>query len=58
MAKAPLRKFRSDKEAAGYFETHSVAEVWDHLPEGHPVKVSEALTRAMRERRVVRDSNG
>ncbi len=58
MAKAPLPKFHSDKEAAEYLETHSVAEVWDHLPEGQPVKVSAALARAMRERRVVRDSNG
>jgi hypothetical protein len=28
-AKMPLPKFRSDNEAAEYFETHSVANVWD-----------------------------
>ena len=32
-AKVPLPKFRSDKAAAEYLETHSVAEVWDQLPE-------------------------
>jgi predicted DNA binding CopG/RHH family protein len=49
-AKAPLPKFRSDNEAAEYFETHSVAGVWDRLPEGQRAKVSAALTKAIRER--------
>jgi len=35
-AKMPLRKFASDKEAAGYFETHSLAGVWNQLPEAQP----------------------
>jgi len=30
-AKAPLPKFRSDEGAADYFETHSVADVWNQL---------------------------
>jgi len=35
-AKAPLPKFRSDKDAAEYFEAHSVAGLWDELPEVRP----------------------
>jgi len=46
----PLPKFRSDKEVAEYFETHSVAEVWDQLPAGRTVKPSPALARSIRER--------
>jgi hypothetical protein len=50
VAKAPLPKFRSDKEAAEYFETHSVADIWDHLPDGKQVKLSPALSKAIGER--------
>jgi predicted DNA binding CopG/RHH family protein len=50
LAKAPLPKFRSDKVAAEYLEAHSVAEVWDQLPEGKQAKPSEALRKAIRER--------
>jgi predicted DNA binding CopG/RHH family protein len=49
-AKTPLPGFRSNKEAAEYFETHSVAEVWDQLPPGKQVKPSAALTKAIRDR--------
>jgi predicted DNA binding CopG/RHH family protein len=49
-AKTPLPRFRSDKEAAEYFETHSVADVWDHLPKGQMAKPSAALGKAIRER--------
>jgi predicted DNA binding CopG/RHH family protein len=49
-AKAPLPKFRSDREAAEYFETHSVADVWDQLPESKPAKPSAALAKSIRER--------
>lgn len=49
-AKAPLPKFRSDKEAAEYFETHSVADVWDQLPESKPAKLSTALAKSIRDR--------
>jgi predicted DNA binding CopG/RHH family protein len=49
-AKAPLPKFRSDKAAAEYLETHSVAEVWNQLPEEEQAKPSAALTRSIRER--------
>jgi predicted DNA binding CopG/RHH family protein len=48
--KAALPKFRSDKEAAEYFEGHSVADVWDHLPEARPAKPSAALGKSIRER--------
>ena len=48
-AKLPLPKFRSDKEAADYFQTHSVAEVWDRLPVAKPPKLSKALEKSIRE---------
>ena len=49
-AKLPLPNFKSDKEAAEYFETHSVAGVWDQLPEVRSFKLSAALERKIRER--------
>ena len=49
-AKMPLPKFRSDKAAAEYLETHSVAEVWDQLPEGKQARPSAALSRSIRQR--------
>ena len=50
-AKAPLPKFRSDEEAADYFQTHSVADVWSQLPGAKPAKPSRRLAKAIRERR-------
>jgi len=35
-AKIPLARFRSDQEAAEYFETLSVADVWDQLSVAEP----------------------
>jgi predicted DNA binding CopG/RHH family protein len=49
-AKVPLPTFRSDEEAAEYFDTHSVAEVWDQLPAGRQAKPSAALAKSIRER--------
>jgi len=49
-AKTPLPGFRSDKEAADYFQTHSVADVWDQLPEAGRAKASKALEKSIRER--------
>ena len=49
-AKMPLPKFRSDEQAAEYFETHSVADVWDHLRESKRAKPSAALAKSIRER--------
>ena len=49
-AKAPLPKFRSDQEAAGYFDTHSVEDVWDSLPAEKPAKLAKPLEKAIRER--------
>ena len=49
-AKIPLPKFRSDREAAHYFETHSVADVWNQLPAVKPDKPSKALAKSIRER--------
>ena len=49
-AKAPLPKFRSDEKAAHFFETHSVADVWNQLPQGKPAKPSAALAKSIRQR--------
>jgi predicted DNA binding CopG/RHH family protein len=49
-AKSPPPKFRSDDEAADYFETHSVTDVWNQLPSGKPAKLSGALDKSIRER--------
>jgi predicted DNA binding CopG/RHH family protein len=50
LAKSPLPKFQSDQEAAEYFEAHSVAGVWDQLPEAPQAKPSPALARKIRDR--------
>jgi predicted DNA binding CopG/RHH family protein len=49
-AKAPLPSFRSDQEAADYFQTHSVAGVWRQLPEADSAKVSKGLEKSIRQR--------
>ncbi|HUA86624.1 MAG TPA: CopG family antitoxin [Bryobacteraceae bacterium] len=49
-AKLPLPKFRSDEEAAEYFETHSIAEIWDRLPNAAPAKLSKGLEKSIRAR--------
>ena len=49
-AKTPLPRFRSDSEAADYFQTHSVSDVWDQLPGAEPMQASKALERSIRER--------
>jgi predicted DNA binding CopG/RHH family protein len=49
-AESPLPKFQSDQRAAEYFETHSVASVWDQLPEAPQAKPSPALARKIRDR--------
>jgi hypothetical protein len=50
LAKGPVSKFRSQKPAAEYLETHSVAEVWNQLPEEKQAKPSAALKKLIRER--------
>ena len=50
LARTPLPKFRSDEEAAGYFDKHSVAGVWDKLPAAKAAKTSRALTESIRDR--------
>jgi predicted DNA binding CopG/RHH family protein len=49
-ANAPLPKFRSDEEAADYFETHSVSEVWNKLPAARRVMLSKEMSDSIRER--------
>jgi hypothetical protein len=50
LAKLPLPKFASDLELAEYFETHSVAGIWDQLPEARPGKPTRALLKKIGER--------
>ena|ERR1700683_1882046 len=47
-AASPLPKLHTDKEAADYFESHSVAKVWDRLPAGKPAKLSASLAKSLR----------
>lgn len=47
-AKTPLPAFRSDKEAADYFQTHSVADAWNQLPEAKALKMSRTLEKSIR----------
>jgi len=49
-AKTPLPKFRSEREAAEYFQAHSVADVWNQLSEVKPARVSKAIDKSIRER--------
>ena len=49
-AKAPLPRFKTDQSAAEYFDKHSVAELWDTLPEARPPKLSTSLAAKIRER--------
>lgn len=49
-ATVPIPKFRSDQEAAEYFQSHSVAEVWNQLPESKAAKPSKALAKSIQER--------
>ena len=49
-AKIPLPRFRSEKEAADYFQTHSVADAWNQLPEARLAKPSKTLEKLIRER--------
>jgi hypothetical protein len=51
-AKSPLPKFQSDREAAEYFESHSVAGVWNRMPEARPAKPLPALAKKIRDRHV------
>lgn len=50
-AKTPVPRFESDRAAAEYFETHSVAEIWDELPAVKPPQPAKALRTSIRERR-------
>jgi hypothetical protein len=49
-AKIPLPKFESDQATADYFDRHSVAGIWDQLPEAKPIKLSAALAKKIRDR--------
>jgi hypothetical protein len=49
-AKSPLPKLQSDQETAKYFESHSVAGVWDQLPKAPQAKPLLALAKKIRDR--------
>jgi predicted DNA binding CopG/RHH family protein len=49
-SKERLPKFRSDDEAAEYFETHSVANIWDRMRETTPAKPSKKLAKNIQDR--------
>ena len=49
-AKLPLPRFGSDKEAGAFFDTQSIADVWDQLPEARPAKPTAALEKSIRDR--------
>lgn len=46
----PPPKFASDEEAAEYFQQHSVAGLWEHLPAAKAAKPSAALEKKIRDR--------
>ena len=50
-SKLPIPKFKSDREAAEYFESHSVANVWDQLAEAPQARPLPALAKKIRDRR-------
>jgi len=50
-AKLPLPKLETDRQAADYFESHSVAGVWDLLGEAPQARPSPALAEKIRGRR-------
>jgi predicted DNA binding CopG/RHH family protein len=49
-ARAPLPKLDSDNAAADYFDGHSVAAIWEQMPEAKPVKLAAALEKKIRDR--------
>ena len=53
-AKLPLPKFATEEAEARYWETHSVADIWEKLPPARPIKLSPALSKAIRERHLRR----
>jgi predicted DNA binding CopG/RHH family protein len=55
-ASLPLPNFKSDEDAAAFFETHSVADVWEKLPAGRQTRLSQALEESIRERRAATKS--
>jgi len=49
-AKSALPRFKTDQAEAEYFDKHSVAELWDQLPEAKPARLSSALAAKIRDR--------
>lgn len=55
-AKLPLPTFASDRQAAEYFDRHSVADVWDQLPEETRATLSKPLAKKIHDRHAVSKS--
>lgn len=53
-AEWPLPDFADDEAAARYFETHSLATIWDKLESVPALKLPLAQSRKIRERHVRR----
>jgi hypothetical protein len=53
-AKAQLPKFKTGWAEAEYFDSHSVAGLWEQLPAAKPVKLSAALAKQIRDCRARR----
>lgn len=49
-AEWPLPDFPDDEAAAQYFETHSLANIWDKLKPVSPSKLAPEQSRKIRER--------
>ena len=48
--KTPLPKFDLDNAEPIIFDRHSVAGIWNQLPEAKPAKLSAALAKKIRDR--------
>ena len=55
-AKLPLPKFKSAEEEADYFGTHSVAGIWEKLPDVKPMRLSKKLEESIRQRHASKKS--
>jgi hypothetical protein len=57
-AKAPQPKFRSEKAAADYFQTHSIGDVWNQLHEARQATLAKAVEKSIRQRAAATKSPG
>jgi len=48
--KQKIPEFRSEKEAAGYFDSHSAEEFWESMEPAKPIQLPPEQSKAIRER--------